>query len=87
MSAATDTGWMNGALCAQVGGDAFFPETGESPRTAQRVCRACPVRAACLEYALATRQRSGVWGGLSRTERLAVLAARQARETAGAVLA
>lgn len=37
--------------------------------TAVGVCRACPVRAECLQYALAADERFGVWGGLSETER------------------
>ena len=28
-------------------------------------CLACPVSVECLDYALATRPRFGVWGGLS----------------------
>jgi WhiB family transcriptional regulator, redox-sensing transcriptional regulator len=29
----------------------------------------CPVRAGCLEYALANDERFGIWGGLSERER------------------
>lgn len=31
---------------------------------AREVCGSCPVRLACLAYALKTRQESGIWGGL-----------------------
>ena len=37
------------------------------------VCSHCPVRSLCLEYALANDEKYGVWGGLSRPERLKVL--------------
>jgi len=30
---------------------------------AQKLCAACPVRLACLAYALKTRPETGVWGG------------------------
>jgi hypothetical protein len=30
---------------------------------ARQVCAACPVRPACLAYALKTRPETGVWGG------------------------
>lgn len=87
MNAATDTGWISDALCAQVGGEAWFPERGQPTRPAKRVCQACPVRSQCLEYALATHQHYGVWGGLSYGERLAVRASRQAPAHVGTVAA
>ena len=33
------------------------------------MCRSCDAMSACLEYALATNQESGVWGGTSEEER------------------
>ena len=67
MSAAVH--WAELALCAQVGGDLWFPEKGEPTRNPKRVCRACEVRAECLDYALEHGIRDGVWGGLSDRER------------------
>jgi WhiB family transcriptional regulator, redox-sensing transcriptional regulator len=61
--------WQEQALCAQVGGDEFFPEKGDSVREAKRICSDCDVRAECLDYALAHNERFGVWGGLSERER------------------
>lgn len=61
--------WMDDALCAEVGGDIHFPEKGESPAPAKRVCAACGVRDACLEYALDNGIGWGVWGGFSAHER------------------
>jgi hypothetical protein len=37
---------------------------------AKAVCRRCPVTQSCLEWALASGQDSGVWGGLSEDERV-----------------
>ncbi|AJP04851.1 transcriptional regulator [Streptomyces cyaneogriseus subsp. noncyanogenus] len=62
--------WQQEALCAQTGGDFFFPEPGSSVREAKRICGLCPIRSACLEYALSNDERFGVWGGLSEKERL-----------------
>ncbi|PZT71018.1 WhiB family transcriptional regulator [Streptomyces sp. SW4] len=64
--------WQDEALCAQTGADFFFPEPGSSVREAKRICGLCPIRAACLEYALDHDERFGVWGGLSEKERLAL---------------
>jgi WhiB family redox-sensing transcriptional regulator len=61
---------LEGAICAQVDvGDVFFPENGGSTADAKRICRRCPVRTACLDYALSNDERFGVWGGLSEQER------------------
>jgi WhiB family redox-sensing transcriptional regulator len=64
-----DLAWQEQALCAQTGGDFFFPEPGSSVREAKRICRLCETRAVCLEYALDNDERFGVWGGLSEKER------------------
>jgi WhiB family redox-sensing transcriptional regulator len=45
---------------------------------AKAVCAACRVRRQCLQYALATHQLHGVWGGTSEDERQ--LQARRERE-------
>lgn len=60
--------WMDSALCAQTDPDMFFPENGASARPAKKICAECPVREACLEFALRTNVDDGVWGGLSITE-------------------
>lgn len=61
--------WQDRALCAQTDPEAFFPEKGGSTREAKKICQRCPVRAECLEYALANDERFGIWGGLSERER------------------
>lgn len=61
--------WQADALCAQTDPEAFFPEKGGSTRDAKRVCSQCPVREACLEYAMENDERFGIWGGLSERER------------------
>ena len=61
--------WMDDAACGTSDGDAWFPEKGGSTRLAKRVCRSCPVRSECLDFALGTNEAFGVWGGLSREER------------------
>jgi len=61
--------WTTDALCAQVDPDLFYPESGAPNRDAKRVCAGCEVRAECLAYALAHRERFGVWGGTTERER------------------
>lgn len=65
----SDPTWRLSALCAQTDPELFFPEKGGSTRQAKAVCSRCEVRTACLDYALTTGQRDGVWGGLSTRQR------------------
>lgn len=67
-----DNAWMVDALCAQTDPEAFFPEKGANGRTldqAKDVCASCPVRAACLGWAIDHKIRDGIWGGLTDRER------------------
>lgn len=61
--------WMAFGRCAETDPESFFPEKGCSARPAKKVCAGCPVTAQCLDYALRTDQRFGIWGGLSERER------------------
>jgi WhiB family redox-sensing transcriptional regulator len=64
-----DRPWQAYALCAQVGPGPFYPEKGENATDAKRICAACPVQPDCLDWALATREPHGIWGGTSERER------------------
>lgn len=57
--------WVDDALCAQVDPDLFFPDKGASSTAvqAQMVCRVCPVRNPCLEYAVSNKEQHGIWSG------------------------
>lgn len=68
--------WHRAAACTGTEGDAFFPAPGADAalrvQSAKRICRGCPVRAACLADVMAWEQpsrRHGVAGGLSAAER------------------
>lgn len=61
--------WQDDALCAQTDPDMFFPEKQGAPaRSPKAICAACPVVEQCLEYALATAQTEGIWGGRTPRE-------------------
>lgn len=73
---AADRDWMAAARCRESGDDLHFPtaEPGSPAFTAQvsaakQDCHACPVRTACLAYALETAEPHGIWGGMTPRER------------------
>ena len=65
----TESGWETDGLCRQVDPDLWFPDIGERDTDAKHICADCPVTEKCLDWALATDERFGVWGGLSPAER------------------
>lgn len=59
--------WMNQAACAGWPAAVFFEKAHQKQAVA--LCATCPIRAECLDYALAGCIDYGVWGGCSPEER------------------
>jgi WhiB family redox-sensing transcriptional regulator len=72
--------WRDHAACRGIDPDVFYPVDDEDAEPAKEVCDRCSVRSACLEWALATREKDGVWGGATERERRRMI--RQRRRTA-----
>jgi WhiB family redox-sensing transcriptional regulator len=69
-----DHAWRRAAACRDLDPGLFFPVgfTGAAAQQiaeAKAVCRGCPVRLACLQFALVSTQECGVWGGYDEEER------------------
>ena len=49
----------------------FYPDRGRSTKGAKALCARCPVKSACLEFALKDQDvfYFGVWGGTSARDR------------------
>jgi WhiB family redox-sensing transcriptional regulator len=67
--------WWRGAACQEADPELFFPVAAQGPARdeiarAKAVCAGCRVRRQCLQFALATSQMHGVWGGTTEDERL-----------------
>ena len=75
--------WRARAACRGTDPELFFPigrDDVDRPEidAAKEICAGCPVLDDCLDYALATHQPDGIWGGLTTSERQR-LARRRAR--------
>ncbi|MBB6475398.1 WhiB family redox-sensing transcriptional regulator [Sphaerisporangium rubeum] len=76
--------WLRRAACRSEDPELFFPISATGPGQRQHdqakaVCGRCPVRAACLDYALRTHQEHGIWGGTDPDERRVAVGRRPAR--------
>jgi WhiB family redox-sensing transcriptional regulator len=66
--------WWKSAACEGADPELFFPVSAVGPgeadvARAKAICAGCGVRRECLQFALATRQLHGVWGGTTEQER------------------
>jgi WhiB family redox-sensing transcriptional regulator len=80
--------WREHAACRHEDPELFFPVGTSGPAAmqteqAKAVCRTCPVREQCLQWALETGQSIGVWGGTSETERRTLKRRVAARRNSG----
>ncbi len=71
---AAEHDWRRDAACTSHHPELFFPIGTAGPALAQQeqarqICRGCPVRLACLEWAINVGADHGIWGGLSEQER------------------
>jgi WhiB family redox-sensing transcriptional regulator len=70
----TRSGWQHSAACRDEDSELFFPVSDMGPgaeqvKQAKAVCAQCPVRSACLEYALDNGLDYGIFGGATERER------------------
>jgi WhiB family redox-sensing transcriptional regulator len=77
-----DMWWLPEARCIGNDPELFFPVGTSDAALAQtaeakHICGTCSVRPDCLEWALATFQDAGVWGGLDEEERRVIRRARR----------
>lgn len=72
-----DMAWQDLANCRGADPDLFFPERGASTRTAKGICRDYQVRAECLEFAIVSSEKFGIWGMMSERERRKIRKERQ----------
>jgi WhiB family redox-sensing transcriptional regulator len=70
--------WFNEAACRGKTAT-MYPEAHghrDPYAAALAVCRTCPVKGACLRYALANEEHFGVWGGCTPEQRWRIMGRR-----------
>lgn len=72
--------WRQHAACRGLDPEIFYPGDDEEAERAKAVCGQCDVQDTCLEHALGSRERDGVWGGATEKERRRII--RQRRRSA-----
>ncbi len=60
--------WRVRRACTPPMANLFFSFDAAEIVMAKSVCAECLVRQECLDFAMATHQENGVWGGLDATE-------------------
>ncbi|MGI8406989.1 MAG: WhiB family transcriptional regulator [Actinomycetota bacterium] len=73
-----DQDWRALGSCAGADPNLWFSVGAPEHKQAKLICRQCPVRMMCLEYAMDEPVDHGIWGGLTERER------RRRRRNAGA---
>lgn len=68
--------WLSQALCIEVGTSKFYPSTKGKYKEYDLIdstCRACPVRAECLDAALRRSDEQGYWSNSTHATRQELL--------------
>lgn len=68
----TNTDWQKAGSCYGRGTQLWFPPRGTPTAKiveAKRICKTCPIKQQCLDYALWHGDRTGIWGGKTEKER------------------
>lgn len=65
--------WAVFSACRSADPALFFGATRDDERAAVRICGTCTVKDECLSFAVETRERFGVWGGMTERQRKRLL--------------
>ena len=76
--------WRAESACLNTDPDVFFPvavgsAASKQVERAMRICADCTVRQQCLDFAIRSGEKDGIWGGTTPDERIRVRRARNRR--------
>jgi WhiB family redox-sensing transcriptional regulator len=80
--------WTSRAACRDKDPELFFPVSDMGPGArqvteAKAVCAGCPVRSACLDYALDNGLDHGIFGGMTEKDRRGLVRRREHQPSQG----
>jgi WhiB family transcriptional regulator, redox-sensing transcriptional regulator len=67
--------WRAASACLNTDPDVFFPvaigsAASKQVARAMRICAGCTVRQQCLDFAMRSGEKEGIWGGTTPEERI-----------------
>jgi WhiB family redox-sensing transcriptional regulator len=64
--------WRAASACRDADLDMFFPVAATSTQVSRalRICQGCAVRQQCLDFALRSGEKDGIWGGTTPEDRV-----------------
>ena len=68
----SDRSWLLDARCRVDESESFFVSRNGNKEPAKSICNKCISKEDCLEFALATNEPFGIWGGMTRAERIRI---------------
>jgi WhiB family transcriptional regulator, redox-sensing transcriptional regulator len=79
--------WRAASACLNADPDMFFPVAADNAVSKQvsralRLCQGCTVRQHCLDFAMQSGEKDGIWGGTTPEERIRARRARNRRAAA-----
>ena len=69
------TNWRAASACLNADPDMFFPvavgtAASKQVSLALRICEGCAVRQHCLDFAMRSGEKDGIWGGTTPEQRI-----------------
>ncbi len=65
--------WTVKANCIGEDTSVFFPGPEDDPKVAIKICNRCVVRDDCLDWAVAAKERFGIWGATTERQRRRII--------------
>lgn len=72
--------WRDLGACRGIDPEIFYPgddAADDDVEAAKDICGGCAVQESCLEHALSSRERDGIWGGATERERRRIVRQRR----------